>query len=212
LSSNLYASLSEFKERIGIANDDQTRDFALDHVLEGSSRWIDNILGRRFYTTTADETIYYTATNNYWHLPVEDLLSVTTLATDANGDGVYETSWTVGTDYWLGPKNAVIDGEPYRFISKAWPTGRFNFPAWENAIQVVGKRGYSTLAARPAAIRELCLMVAEVDAMPLLDLVIAGTATYKLGAELTVTMGGKNLPPLARTIIDQYARNPGHLG
>lgn len=211
MSANLYAPVSELKDRLGLT--DNTQDFALDRALQSASRWIDRTLGRRFFTTAADEVRYFTACNAYWYLETGDLLSVTTLATDANGDGIYETTWTVTTDYWLGPRNAPLDGEPYTCINRAMYSGRFSFPAYPDAVQVTGKFGYCTLANVPPQIRELCLDLAQ--SSPSLgasgDLVIPGVQSYKIGNELSVTMGSTRLPGSTFQVLDQFRRGSGYI-
>jgi len=206
MSANLYASVAEFRERLGLPVGEN--DFMLDRALQSASRWIDRTLGRRFFTTAAPETRYFTACNAYWYLETGDLLSVTTLATDANGDGVYETTWTVTTDYWLGPRNAPLDNEPYTCINKNWTTGRYTFPAWQDAVQITGQFGYCTLANVPAQIRELCMLVAEstTGAGGGGDLAIPGVQSYKIGTELSVTMGNTTLPSSTALIVDQFRR------
>lgn len=206
----LYATTAELKDRLGI--EDTARDFALERCLEASSRWIERTLGRRFYVNGVDdpETRYFTADRCYWQVKVDDLLSVTEVASDANNDGVYETIWTAGTDFWLGPRNAPLKGEPYTTINRTWPTGRFSFPAWEYGVRVTSEAfGYS--ATTPAEIRELALMVAELQARPVLDMTMAGVQTYRLGTEMSVTMDVKKLPPMAETILDQYRIGGGYL-
>jgi hypothetical protein len=212
MSANLYASVAEFRDRMGIT--DTESDWQLDRALQTASRWIDQTLGRRFYTTESDEIRYYTASDCYWELrPEDDILSITTLATDANGDGVYETTWTTGTDYHLEPINAVANGEPYRRICRSWWQGRFSFPSYHNAVKVTGKFGYCALVNVPPQITTLCMMVAEGEAGPgLSDLVIPGVQSYKIGNELTVTVAGKNLPRSAQSIIDHYRRGVGFIG
>jgi len=201
----LYVSRAEFKDRVGI--DDEGRDYAIDRVLDGASRWVENVLGRRFYTTDSDETRYYTASECFWQLrPDDDILSVTSLQTDANGDTIFDTTWATPTDYYLGPVNSLVNGKPYTEINKTWWTGRFSFPAYDNAVKVIGKFGYCTIDNCPAGIRELTMMVAQVDGQELLDLSMPGVQNYKLGNELSVTVSGKNLPRFATTIIDQYRR------
>ena len=59
---------------------------------------------------------------------IDDAVSVTSVATDLDGDGVYETTWTVGTDYWVGPRNAPARGQPYRTINRNLAVGRQVFP------------------------------------------------------------------------------------
>lgn len=183
---------------------DSDRDIAIERILESASRWVDRVLGRRFYTTDAPETRIYTASECYWELAVDDLLSVTSLATDNDNNGTFETIWSVGTDYWLGPKNAALDGEPYRTIHRVWYTGRYSFPSYENGVSVTGQFGYCTLANCPSNIRELTMMVAESDALPILDLTMPGVQNYKLGTELTITMGSRRLPSRAAEIMDLY--------
>jgi len=211
VSANLYASVAEFRDRMGITNTEA--DWQLDRALQTASRWIDRVLGRRFFTTDSDEIRYYTAWESFYELrPEDDILSVTELATDNNGYNVHETVWTVGADYHLEPINALVNGEPYTAICKSWWTGRYSLPSYTNAVKVTGKFGYCTLANVPAQIRALCMMVAEGEAGPgLSDLVIPGVQSYKIGNELTVTVAGKNLPKSASAIMDQYRRGVGYI-
>jgi hypothetical protein len=206
MSANLYASVSELRDRLGLTDTDQ--DFMLDHALQSASRWIDKTLGRRFFTTAADEIRYFTACNAYWYLETGDLLSVTTLATDANGDGIFETTWTVTTDYWLGPRNAPLDSEPYTCINKNWTSGRYTFPAWQDAVQITGKFGYCTLANVPPQIRELTLSLAETGTGSVGggDLAIPGVQSYKIGTELSVTMGSTKLADSNLSVLTQFRR------
>jgi hypothetical protein len=214
MSANLYASVAEFKDRMGITDTD--RDFAIDRVLQSASRWIDRMTGRRFYTNVTPEIRYYTLHGAYWNptyrypyvdqIEIHDAQAVTELATDQNGDGVYETLWTSPTDYHLEPLNAGIDGLPYTWVTRTAWTGRFSFPTYPHAIRVTGTFGYSTLANCPPLIRELCMMVAEVNARPILDMTMPGIQTYKLGTEITVTMESKNLPSGVRDIVQEFNR------
>lgn len=224
MAANRYADLAVLRDRLHV--DDSDRDLALGQCLDAASRWIENQTRRRFYATVT--TRFYTA---YWryprgqshgwsdfpwgnperpggggyagqHVAIDDFISVSAVATDIDGDGVCETAWTVNTDYWLGPRNAAADGLPYRSLNRNQITGRYTFPPYENSISVTGSAGYS--ATVPEPIRELCLMVAESFARPILDLTIAGVSTYKLGDQIQVTMDSKELPPLARQILTEY--------
>lgn len=211
MSANLYASVSELKDRLGITDTD--RDFALDRALESASRWVDRTLGTRFYTPGTPEVRYYTITNCGWRIDIDDVLSVTEVATDANSDGTYETVWLAGTDYRLGPINAPLKSEPYRFIEKVWWTGRFSFPAYEYAVRVTSSTfGYCALTDCPPGIRELTMLVAEQHAHNVLDTTLPGAQTYKLGNELTVTMATRDLPPAAQSILRQFQPTGGFIG
>lgn len=144
-----YCTLDELKDRLGV--DDNADDAALASVVNAVSRWIDQDRNRRFYTTTNDETRYFTAKNSD-RVVIDDLISLTTLKTDFDGDGTYETTWTA-TDYRLGPANLTPKLEISRRVY-----GSYYFPIFDDGVQVVGKFGY--VSTTPAAIKEACLLVA----------------------------------------------------
>jgi hypothetical protein len=215
MSANLYASVAEFKDRMSI--DDTARDLAIDRVLQSASRWIDKATGRRFYTNDTPEVRYYSLESAYWnpsyrwpyadHIRTDDVQTLTELATDANGDGVYETVWTNPTDYHLEPLNALVNGEPYTAIVRTNYSGRFNFPSYAHSIRATGTFGYCTLANVPAGVREATLMVAETMARPIMDLNVPGVQSYKVGSELTVlSMEARMWPPVMRQMLDHYMK------
>lgn len=148
--SNGYATLTELKAYLDIS--DPEDDPKLENVITATSRWIDQELGRRFYT--ASETRYFTAHNPRLCI-VDDLQSITTLSTDYGGDGTFETTWT-STDYNLWPYNASTDSKPYSAIEAA-PAGNYSFPTVRRGVSVAGVFGYS--AATPDVIREACLLM-----------------------------------------------------
>lgn len=221
--ANSYATDLELMDRLGMDVGDSRRD-VLSDVLEAASRWIDQATGHRFYAVS--ETRYYTLCypfhNGGTRIEVDDMLALTSLQTDNNGDGVFETTWTVDTDYWLSPRNAPVNGEPYNTINRTSLTGRFYFPAYEESVKVTGSFGYSTLATRPSNIRELCLAVAMQMAEAALgsslarstsDLAIPGVQSYSIGNDLSVTMQKtadvvtvSDLPFAARSILNLYTK------
>lgn len=145
--TNGYCSLSELKARLGIT--DTNDDTVLEAVIEAASRAIDGETGRVFYATT--ETRYFTAEDGEL-LFVDDLLSVTSLKTDLDGDRVYETTWSA-TDYDLEPYNRT----PKTRIQMA-PYGTRYFPSVRRGVEITGSWGYSATA--PDAINEACLLMA----------------------------------------------------
>lgn len=144
---NGYATLAELKARLGIS--DTTDDTVLEAVIEAASRAIDGETGRVFYATT--DTRYFTA-EDVDLLFVDDLLSVTTLKTDQDGDRTYETTWSV-TDYDLEPYNVT----PYTRIQIAH-NGIRSFPTIRRSVEIAGSWGYAATA--PDAINEACLLMA----------------------------------------------------
>jgi hypothetical protein len=137
---------------------DVADDYTLEQIVEAISRAIDNETHRRFYTTGTDETRYYTPDDSYVLMPDDDMVSVTSVTTDEDGDRVYETAWGAA-DWELWPYNAALDGKPYLEIRATIPAGTYVFPILPKSVKVVGKFGYG--ATTPAAIREACLLTAE---------------------------------------------------
>lgn len=150
-----YCTLSELRARLQFTATDIADDNVLDSVITAVSRWIDTYTGRRFYAAT--ETRYYKAEFSD-ELAVDDLLTVTTLGTDSDGDRTYEDTWAV-TDYDLEPANASLEGAPYTSIVIA-PQGRYAFPVGtKRGVKIVGIFGYAS--APPPPVKEACLLQCE---------------------------------------------------
>lgn len=154
--STEYATLDEVRNELGITGStDTTDDAGISRAIEAASRWIDEYCGRRFYTTSADETRYYAAEWPDLLVP-DEIVSITTLGTDSDGDRTYEDTWA-STDYDLLPANAALDGKPYTSIG-ATPAGRYVFPVGvPKGVKIVGKFGWSTA---PMGVRRACVLLA----------------------------------------------------
>lgn len=146
---NGYATLDQLKARLSIELGDTNDDATLEQNIEAASREVDGLCGRFFYSATA-QTKYY-ATDFPDLCEVDDLVSVTTLKTDEDGDRVYETTWGA-TDFELEPSS----GPPFTRIYVT-PTGPHAFPWGRRSIQVIGTFGW---AAVPDAVHEATLLVA----------------------------------------------------
>lgn len=156
--TNGYTTLTKLRAKLQFTSTDTADDSMLEAVVTAVSRLIDNYTGRRFFSTTADETRYYTAEFADLLLCPDDIISITTLATDADGDRTYESTWTA-SDYDLEPYNAALDGAPYTRIA-VMPSGGHGFPAGvAKGIKIVGKFGYA--ATTPSPVEEACLLQCE---------------------------------------------------
>ena len=155
--TNGYATLAEFLSRyVPAAPTNTARDATIEATIQAVSRAIDNLGPRRFWLNAADalETRYYTAEDaeKLW-LP-DDLVSLTSLATDEDLDGTYEVVWTA-SDYRLGPPNAALDGWPYNQIKRR-PLGLYYFPVGvEDGVKLVGRFGFPAV---PDPIKEACYL------------------------------------------------------
>ena len=104
---NSYGDLTTLKSeaylQIGAVTD---YDIQLRQLLEHASRLIDKYCDRFFYcmeTTTALPR-YYAGAGRDLFLP-DDILSITTLKTDEDGDGTFENTLTENTDFFFYPLN-----------------------------------------------------------------------------------------------------------
>jgi hypothetical protein len=152
--ANEYASLAELKDWLSPLTDNAD-DANLGVCLESASRQIDACTGRRFYAAT-ETRIYTPLTADL--VFVDDLLSITTLKTDENEDGVYETTW-LSSDYLLTPPNAPQTLRPYSRI-RTTRGGSFRFPFSAGSVQITGSFGYCASGQHPLPVKQATLIQA----------------------------------------------------
>lgn len=155
--TNTYVELEQFKRTAELTGTSYA-DNDIQAALLAASRAVDGITDRRFYLDTdATQVRYYTPSSRTLLL-VDDLVTLTTLKTDPTGDGTYDTTWTVNTDFKLEPLNAAADGWPYETIrlhpnsTRSWPCG------YPGAVQVTGRFGWPAV---PEPVRDATTMLAS---------------------------------------------------
>jgi hypothetical protein len=155
--TNAYCTLAELKAALRVQ--DAIDDSLLELAIESASREIDGYCERMFYSTSATR-VY--APDSVYTLNTDDIVSVTTLKTSADGV-TYNTTWTT-SDYQLEPLNGVAGGlvTPYtriravgNYLLPAWATGTMY--ALEASVQIVGVFGWSAI---PTAIRQATVILA----------------------------------------------------
>jgi hypothetical protein len=135
---NLYVDLDQMRRRYfhdsTLVSTDQLE---LLRVIEQAGRQVDEFCGRFFYRLEA--TRYYDG-KGFTQLWLDDLISITTLKIDEDGDLTYETTLTEETDFWLWPDNETpkirLDVNPESSNLSAWPSGR-------KRIEIAGSFGYT---------------------------------------------------------------------
>lgn len=153
-NANLYVELEQLKSTLEITGT-TFADQDVPMAIRAACRGIDDACGRRFYADAdAAQVRRYTPmfTDKLW---VDDLITLTTLKTDPDGDGTYEETWTENTDFVLEPLNReLIDGsnrEPWSLI-RQHPSGSYSFPTgYPRTVELTGKFGWPVV---PAAIVE----------------------------------------------------------
>lgn len=153
----LYVEPEELKDFINIG------DYAEDAILlacQGASRGIDIATNRRFWLDP-DATSVRTYTPTAMRLlQIDDLVQLVTLKCDRTGDGVYEETWTLGTDFILEPQNAPVENpaRPWEWIQCRKLRGRW-FPVQiEASVQVTGQFGWKAV---PDAIHAAAVILAS---------------------------------------------------
>ncbi len=130
-----------------IKSDDWWRNW---QSLSANQAWWLNLSNSQFLLT-AQGTVRGVNTG----LPVPPLIAVSTLKTDEDGDGVFETVWTAGTDYLLYPLNAEVKDE-----IRPNPNSGKTFPIGLNRVEVNGTWGHLEDNDIPTAIRRVTLLLA----------------------------------------------------
>jgi hypothetical protein len=150
-----YISSSALHDTLEITGETYA-DADIANAIEAASRVIDAYKGTRFYPTS--ETRTYTASSCDQSLSIYDLNNSagSTVSFDMDGDGVYETTLTRNTDYYLEPQNAELTGKPWNTITLRAQAGR-QWPQWQYGVQVQGSFGWATA---PGQVIESCGILA----------------------------------------------------
>lgn len=158
---NGYASLVELRQRLDINSAEHNEQ--MERAIEAASRLIDRMTGRRFYANAG--TRYYTPDNGL-RLIVDDIAVtsgaalITSIKTDDDWDGVYETTWAA-SDYYLLPDNHGEIDRPV-FEIEVNPNGRYAWPTGvRRGVEIVGTFGWSIDGNPPTDIIEATLLAAS---------------------------------------------------
>lgn len=142
-SPKWYGDITLLKNTLSLTGT-QFADLDIQTAIEAASRAIDQMCERRFWTTTSNETRYFSP-KNAGYLDAGDVVSITTLKTDEGGDGTFEQTWTANVDYVLGPLNAALELpiRPYTLICRH-PESGYYFPTYyPRSVEITGKFGWS---------------------------------------------------------------------
>lgn len=156
--TNGYTTLQEVKSILRIT--DALEDTLLERCIESASRHIDRYCERSF---TAGSATRVFAPNDSYLCEIDDLISVTTIKTSTDADGVYDTTWG-SDDYQLEPLNGISGGvySPYTRIRAVgdylFPTVNWPESQGEATVEVSGTFGYGT--AVPTDVIQACNLLA----------------------------------------------------
>ncbi len=135
---NAYCSIADIKAALGVTS--TTDDTVMRKIAEAASRIIDKYCNRTFYVES--RTKYFDGETPLW---VPDLLSITTLKTDEDGDDTYENTLTVTTDYLLygpGKEDALNNYPKIRIELGNDPTYGSFANGVKKGVEIAGTWGY----------------------------------------------------------------------
>jgi hypothetical protein len=155
-----YATAAQYKEWVGLELVDTLDDNVIARALLAASHGVDNFCHTHFWQTTAGTNRVFDACDTR-RLRINDAAAVTAVATDKDGDGVFETAWAAG-DYQLLPLNPSAAPETLPF-SEIWAIGTLTFPPPVYAkrlgrVQVTGTWGWPVV---PDAVVQSTLLLAN---------------------------------------------------
>lgn len=145
---NLYCRLNDAKAAIGGVPESVTdRDTEIIAAIAAASRAQDEHCGRHFYALDA-QTRYANWRGATMHdrsllwLPV-DVVSISALVVDDDGDGTYELTLVENTDYWAEPDDRETN-EPITRL-RLNPNGLqiWSWPAARRSVKLTCVEGYS---------------------------------------------------------------------
>jgi hypothetical protein len=157
--TNGYATVAELREHFG---DDRSQlpEEPLARAINATSRAIDRHCGRRFWQDSTVQVRTYRPddTDIAW---VDDISTTTGLIveTDTAGDYTWATTWTISTDFDLGPDN-VDQGDTGAYAwNRLTAVGGERFPVHplRKTLQVTARFGWSDI---PDDVHYACLLKA----------------------------------------------------
>lgn len=198
--TNGYATLAEVKQAARIPDD--IDDQLLELSIESASREIDSYTERVFFSFGTDTRVYVPRRSNL--VETDDIISVTTLKTSSDGDGVFDLTFTE-SDFQLEPLNGLAGGieTPFTHVRAV---GDFFFPVFQPrdipsgraTVQITGVFGF---AAIPIAIKQATVL-ASLRAFKRYE-----SPTGVLGfSDMGVVRIGARLDPDVQRLIDPYRK------
>lgn len=133
-----YVSATAMRDWIGVSGAGE--DPLLDAAVEAASSWVDDWCGQAFtVASTATARTFQSGGYRTLHLPTPSRIASTSglvVKTDDDQDGVYETTWTITTDFVLGPTDGYVGStaRPWRTIQAV---GARTFPCSTYGRQLV---------------------------------------------------------------------------
>ncbi len=137
--ANTYTGIDDLKSRMGIAG--VANDKTLWATLHAASRAVDRYCNRHFFTL---EDVRLFDIDDHASVAIPDLVSVTEILEDRDGDRVFETT-RPASDYALYPLNASPDsptGRPHNEVRSDVGSSSNGFAIGRSRLSIEGRWGF----------------------------------------------------------------------
>ena len=147
-TDNLYCSPEAVKSRFGIT--DTVDDHEINRAVRAASRRVESYTGwERFWRDPAVTTRTFSAdTARSCRVPVGISTALgLVVKTDEDGDGTFERTLTIDTDFVLRPSNALARNPAWPY-TEIWLADNYNFPVLANGrdgVQVTSRFGWPAI-------------------------------------------------------------------
>lgn len=193
-----YCTVAELKAELGIT--DSSADTQLSLSIDAAARQVNSYCGRRTFDVDASVTVREYHPTLWSSARVDEISSTVGLIVevDLDGDGTYETTLTLGTDFLLLPRNALVNGLAYDQILLIGNT--YSFPAYylseRASLRVTAKFGWPSV---PPDVKKACLIQAA-------QLYKAKDTAFGVAGfgDLGVLRVQAKINPLAAALLDGY--------
>ena len=145
---HVYVELEELKSTLQLSGQSYA-DLDIQQAILAASRAVDELTHRRFWPDEDANQVRYYTPNGLPTVGIDDLLDLTTLDQDYDGDGTFEQTLTENTDFLLEPLNAAADGRPWDAL-RLHPSSAYLWSSYPRSLKVTGQFGW---AAAPAGVK-----------------------------------------------------------
>ncbi len=128
----------------------------INRAISAASRGIDWECGRRFYADTDATSVRYYTPDSPEVIQIDDLITLTSVLVDDDGDGTFDVTWTNNADFVLEPLNAAAEGWPFTLLRRH-PRSSLVLPGYPRSVKVTGKFGWTEA---PDQVVQACELIA----------------------------------------------------
>ena len=156
---NSYCTIAEIKEVLPDATWGTTYDVILTKLALRASRAVDRFTKRSPGSFCPEEVTKYFSSDGSIEVFVDELAAAPSSVSIAEDGDITDLTVLSADDYYLYPRNALVEGIPYNFLYLDTLNGDYAaFPHYRDSIVIVGKFGFS--ATVPEDVKQVVIIQA----------------------------------------------------